>query len=197
MLSLSKGQRLSLEKNDGTTLKNICIGVNWGAVKGFLGMKKSVDLDVSVGQYTANGSQAADPVYFGNKVSQGIRHSGDDLTGDMGGDDGFDNEVIQINLDEIPAGIDKLGFVLNSYGNKYTFDEIPYASIRIYEGTPTRVDNVLAKYEVASAAEFAGKYAMVLGSVYRNNGAWKFKAIGEATSDRNLSGLINYAGKVA
>ncbi|MGD1524612.1 TerD family protein [Vibrio harveyi] len=200
MLSLSKGQRLSLEKQDGSSLKNICIGLNWGAVekKGWFGTsKKAVDLDASVGQYGPNGQEAAKPVYFGNKKMQGIHHSGDDLTGDMDGDDGLDNEVIQIDLSQIPAHVDKLGFVLNSYGNKYTFDQIPYASIRIYEGTPSRVDNVLAKFEVASEAEFAGKFAMVLGSVYRHEGAWKFKAIGEATGDRDLQSLISYAGKIA
>ena len=127
----------------------------------------------------------------------GIRHSGDDTTGDMDGDDGLDNEVIQIDLSQIPAGVDKLGFVLNSYGNKYTFDEIPYASIRIYEGTPDRVDNVLAKFEVSNEPNFKNKVAMVLGSVYRHNTAWKFKAIGEPTNDRGLESLIASAAKMA
>jgi tellurium resistance protein TerZ len=39
-------------------------------------------------------------VYFGNlKAKNGsVKHSGDDLTGDMGGDDGLDNEVITVDF---------------------------------------------------------------------------------------------------
>jgi tellurium resistance protein TerZ len=44
-ISLEKGQRISLEKN-GSGLKHICVGINWGAMekKGFFGGSKKVVL---------------------------------------------------------------------------------------------------------------------------------------------------------
>ena len=54
-INLQKGQRIVLEKRDGSTLNNFCIGANWGVIKGrgFFGGEKniSVDLDLSVGLF--------------------------------------------------------------------------------------------------------------------------------------------------
>jgi tellurium resistance protein TerZ len=181
-LSLVKGQRLTLEKN-GQQLSNVCIGVNWGRIG-----HTAVDLDVSC--ITYSGKTKQDLVYFGNLRSTGITHSGDDLTGDSGGDDGLDNEVITIDLNRIPSNTDQIFIVLNSYrGHK--FDHIPYATIRIYEGTAKRVDFVLANYNIANDVTFKDKVCMVLGSLYRHGNGWKFNAIGEPTTDSNLNQLVS------
>ena len=44
-ISLQKGQKISLEKSNGSSLTNICVGVNWGAItkKGFFGTKRAKD----------------------------------------------------------------------------------------------------------------------------------------------------------
>lgn len=41
-INLEKGQRINLEKSNGTKLNNICVGVNWGAIesKGLFGPRK-------------------------------------------------------------------------------------------------------------------------------------------------------------
>jgi len=138
-ISLQKGQRISLAKG-GNNLEKICVGVNWGAIekKSLFGKikKVAVDLDASVGLFSEN-KQLVDVVYFGQLTSKcgAIRHSGDDLTGDMEGDDGLDNEVIVVDLTQIPATISQVVFVLNSFRGQ-DFASIPFASIRIYEGTP-------------------------------------------------------------
>src|SRR6188768_1515907 len=99
-ISLEKGQRINLEKSNGAKLQQVCVGINWGAIekKGFLGLSKSkeaVDLDASCALINGN-KQLEEIIYFGNLKSKNgsVKHSGDDLTGDMGGDDGIDNEVI-------------------------------------------------------------------------------------------------------
>jgi tellurium resistance protein TerZ len=56
----------------------------------------------------------------------------------------------------------------------------------MYEGTPTKVNEVFAKYDVAKEAQFAGKRALVMGKLYRHNGDWKFAAIGDAFDDETL-----------
>jgi tellurium resistance protein TerZ len=193
MISLEKGQRISLEKN-GQGLNEVCVGVNWGAIekKGFFGGNKkvAVDLDASIGVYDANKNLGA-VVYFGELSVLGgaISHSGDDRTGDMDGDDGLDNEIITVKMGNLPSSVDKVAVVLNSFGG-HDFKTIPFASIRLYEGTPTRVDNIIATYNIANDSKFNGSVSMVLGVMYRHSDGWKFRAVGEPTTDRKLEGTL-------
>ena len=195
-INLQKGQRISLEKSNGSKLQSICVGINWGAIekKGFLGFGKSVeavDLDASCALYSES-KQLLDVVYFGNLGSKdnAVKHSGDDLTGDMGGDDGLDNEVITLDFSRLNPAVNYVAFVLNSFRGQ-DFGTIPFASIRIYEGTPKRVTEVFAKYDIAHGANFAGHVSMVMGVFYQKNGEWKFNAIGEPRKDKKLEETVN------
>ncbi len=192
-INLQKGQRIVLEKKDGSTLNNFCIGANWGVIKGrgiFGGEKNiSVDLDLSVGLFNQN-NQLLNTIYFGNLSDTGIGHSGDDLVGDEFGDDGLDNEVISINLNSLASNVEQIVFVLNSY-KKQDFATIPFASIRLYEGTPSQVNRVFATYNIASERKFAGYVSMILGKLYKHNDKWKFSAIGEASKARDLRSTLN------
>jgi tellurium resistance protein TerZ len=194
-INLQKGQRISLEKTNGTKLQQVCVGINWGAIvkKGLFGIGSStvaVDLDASCVVYDAN-KKLIEVVYFGNLGSKdgSIRHSGDDLTGDTGGDDGLDNEVITVDFSRLTPNGAYVAFVLNSFKGQ-DFATIPFASIRIYEGTPKRVNEVFAKYDIANGEGFAGHVSMVLGVFYKKNGEWKFNAIGEPTKDRKLEQTV-------
>ena len=56
-INLEKGQRINLEKSNGSKLQNVCVGINWVAIekKGIFGTKKEpVDLDGSCAVYDAN-----------------------------------------------------------------------------------------------------------------------------------------------
>lgn len=187
-INLVKGQKIDLTKNDGSKLTSFCVGANWGAIEksGFFGNKKieAVDLDLSVGLFDDN-KNLTDIIYFGNLRTLGVEHSGDDLTGDIDGDDGLDNEIISINLSQIPQHVNQVVFVLNSYEG-HDFAIVPFASIRLYEGTPSRVNKVVATFNIASDTKFSGYVSMILGKLYRRNGEWKFSAIGEPTQDRKL-----------
>ena len=193
-INLQKGQRINLQKGNGSTLQNVCVGVNWGAIekKGWFGgvSKEAVDLDASCILYDDN-KNALDVVYFGQLSSKdgSVKHSGDDLTGDMSGDDGLDNEVITLDFSRLSANVNYVAFVLNSYKGQ-DFGTIPFASIRIYEGAPTRVTEVFATYNIAKGDNFAGHVSMVMGVFYKRNGEWKFNAVGEPTRDRKLQETI-------
>mgnify|MGYP000241009863 CR=1 FL=1 len=193
-ISLQKGQRISLEKSSGGALQKLCVGANWGAIekKGLLGGKKmvAVDLDLSVALFDSN-KTLVDLVYFGQLQAKkgGIKHSGDDTEGDVGGDDGLDNEVVSIDLSAIDSNADQVVFILNSYKNQ-DFKDIPFASVRIYEGTASRVDEIFATYDIANDEKFAGSVAMIMGKMYRHNGAWKFSAIGDSTKDSKLQQIV-------
>jgi tellurium resistance protein TerZ len=181
-IKLEKGQRINLEKSNGNKLVNLCVGVNWGAIekKGFFGGKKmeAVDLDASCATFDDN-NKALEVIYFGNLKSKSgsIRHSGDDVVGDTGGDDGLDN-------------VTKIAFVLNIFRGQ-DFKTIPFASIRIYEGTSSHVNEVFATYDIANGPNFAGHVSMVMGVFYKKNGEWKFNAIGEPTADKDLKGTLD------
>jgi len=207
-ISLTKGQKIDLRKDTGEKLTNFCVGVNWGAIetikKGIFGSKKvieDVDLDVSCIMTDGNGNlidYIYSPDYNGylqkNNLPLGklrsnddaLRHSGDDRKGDTGGDDGLDNEIITVDLNKVNPVIEKIFFFINIYlnpGQAHDFSKIPYAKIRMYEGTSTKVNKVYSNYDIATDMTFANKRALIMGKLYKRNADWKFDAIGDATED--------------
>lgn len=218
-IRLEKGQRINLEKNNGTKLINFCVGCNWGAIVtggGIFGLGKTVqdvDLDLSCVMFDANG-KLVDHIYSplykreflarygmpaGKMLSkdQALRHSGDDRKGDQDGDDGLDNEIITVDLSRVSPEVNQIYFFLNNCGRE-DFSQIPYASIRMYEGTPQSVKEVFASYNVAAEPQYRGMTALIMGKLYKRGGEWKFSAIGDAYPDPNLCETIkriatNYA----
>ena len=225
-INLQKGQKIDLRKDSGEKLTNFCVGVNWGAIEttkpglfGF-GSKKvieDVDLDLSC-IMTDESGQLIDYIYspdynawlqknnmpLGKLSSQtgALRHSGDDRKGDIGGDDGLDNEIISVNLNLLPPNVTKIFFFINIYlnpGQNIDFSKVPYAKIRMYEGTPTRVQQVHSQYDIVTDNSYAGKGALILGKLYNRNGDWKFDAIGDPTNDQifvqTISTILNKYSK--
>lgn len=206
-INLQKGQKIDLRKNTGETLTKFCVGVNWGGIEvessslfGLVKNKKvkEVDLDLSCIMTDSEG-KFCDWVYSPlwrqealdkfkipkgklQSTNNALVHSGDDLQGDLDGDDGLDNEIIKVDLSKVPNNVEKIFFFLNNVG-KEDFSQIPYAKIRMYEGTPTFVKEVFASYDVVAEANYRNKKALIMGKLYRKNGAWKFDAIGDATED--------------
>lgn len=195
-INLKKGSTISLKKQ-GQPLKNICIGLNWGAIErgtlmNILLGKKNVDLDGSVTIFDKEGEEI-DTVYYRKLLSRdgSIRHSGDDTTGDTNGDDGLDNEVIRINLTKVHPKAHEIYFYLNSFKGQ-DFASIPYSKIRIYEGTPKEVDNVLATFNLSSDEKFKGNVTMMMGKLYKNEDNWEFKTLGDPIPAKNIKQTIRY-----
>ena len=208
-IRLEKGQRINLEKSNGSKLTNFCVGCNWGAItkKTFFGLGSKivdVDLDLSCLMFDAEGTpidHIYSPLYrFGDKniglpngkldsIDRALHHTGDDTEGDQNGDDGLDNEIITVDLSRVDAKVNQIVFFLNIYNNEDfqgDFSEIPYASIRMYEGTASKVREVFASYDVATKSNCAGMRALIMGKLYRRNGEWKFAAIGDAFEDKSI-----------
>lgn len=203
-ISLTKGQRIDLRKSNGAALTEFCVGVNWGGIEtksGFLGLKttvQDVDLDLSVVLLDLQGNPCDhiySPLYKPELLAQfglpsgklqaangALQHTGDDRAGDSGGDDGLDNEIVTVNLNAVPPNIGHIFFFVNNCG-KEDFSQIPYAKIRMYEGTPSRVKEVFASYNVAAEPRYRDCRALILGRLYRRSDEWKFAAIGEPTED--------------
>jgi tellurium resistance protein TerZ len=209
-INLSKGQKIDLRKSSGETLTNFCVGVNWGGIekKTLFGLSKTilnVDLDLScvlIDEQNTICDHLYSPLYrvevlqqFGLPAGKlltsdgALKHTGDDLAGDKGGDDGLDNEIITVDLSKINANVNQIFFFLNNAGNE-DFSQIPYAKIRMYEGTPTKVQSVFADYNVAAESQYVGKKSIIMGKLYKRNGEWKFSAIGDPTEDTFLGQTI-------
>ncbi|MNK14658.1 Stress response protein SCP2 [compost metagenome] len=210
-INLTKGQKIDLRKDNGDTLTNFCIGVNWGAIetKGFFGLTKNVqniDLDLScilIDESNNICDHLYSPLYRVEVLQQfglpkgklltsdnAMKHTGDDLEGDKGGDDGIDNEIITVDLSRINSNVSQIFFFLNNAGRE-DFSQIPYAKIRMYEGTPTRVNSVFASYNVSAEPQYAGKQSIIMAKLYKRNGEWKFSAIGDPTEDTFLGQTIH------
>jgi len=210
-INLTKGQKIDLKKDNGDKLTNFCIGVNWGAIetKGFFGLTKNVqniDLDLSCVLIDNNNSicdHLYSPLYKVEVLNQfglpkgklltsdgAMKHTGDDLEGDKGGDDGIDNEIITVDLSKINPNVSQIFFFLNNAGRE-DFSQIPYAKIRMYEGTPTRVNSVFASYNVSAEQQYSGKQSIIMAKLYKRNDEWKFSAIGDPTEDTFLGQTIH------
>lgn len=214
-INLEKGRSINLEKASGERLTHFCVGCNWGAVirNSFFGLFKSkvdVDVDLSCLMFNAEGKPVdhiwSDLYRFGDHnvglpngklTSQdgALHHTGDDLHGDADGDDGLDNEIITVDLDRVNAAVQSIVFFLNIYNNnEYSgdFSGIPYAYIRMFEGTPDRPPRqVFAQYNVATQQNCVGMRALVMGRLYRVENNWKFCAIGDAFADPSIIQTIS------
>jgi tellurium resistance protein TerZ len=195
-INLKKGTSISLEKN-GKLLEEVCIGLNWGAIKkkalfGLFYDSQSVDLDGSVTLFGSNKTYL-DTVYYKKLTSydNAIKHSGDDRIGDVGKADEYDNEVIQINLRKTHVDVEQIFFYLNSYKGQ-DFAAIPYSKIRIFEGTPRDVKEVFATFNLSADPSFAGNVSMIMGKLVRTKNNWEFKAIGEAIPAKDIQEIIKY-----
>lgn len=182
-ISLVKGQKVDLTKGNAG-LSKVIVGLGWDPAEvkgGFFGLKKAanVDCDASALLLDANGKLSGEKnlVCFYNKQSGcgTVVHTGDNITGEGDGDD----EQIIVQLDRVPANIEKILCVVNIYeceSRRQDFGMIKSAFIRIVNPSNNQE---LIRFNLTE--NYGGKTALVVGELYRNNGEWKFNAIGEGT----------------
>jgi tellurium resistance protein TerD len=171
-LTLQKGGNLSLSKTD-PNLSKLLIGLGWDprATDG-----TEFDLDASAFLVGSNGKVRgeADFIFYNQLKSPdgSIEHTGDNRTGAGDGDD----EVLKVELARVPADIDKIVFTVTIHdadARKQNFGQVGGAFIRIVNEV-TGVEVV--RYDLAEDA--STETAMIFAELYRNNGEWKFRAIG-------------------
>ncbi len=190
-VSLTKGQKVDLTKgNPG--LSKLVVGLGWDTNKYDGGY--DFDLDAAAFLLGADGKVASDAdfVFYGNlKHSSGsVEHMGDNLTGAGDGDD----EQIKINLAMVPASVAKIDFTVTIYDaevRKQNFGQVSNAFIRVVdEGSNTE----LIRYDLGE--DFSVETAVVVGEIYRNNGEWKFNAIGSGFQGGLFALCKNYGVNV-
>jgi tellurium resistance protein TerZ len=184
-VSLTKGQKISLSKDNGG-LTRIFMGLGWDVAKkgGFLGTLfgggEDIDLDASCLVFDESGS-LVDEIWFRQLkgMNGAIVHTGDNLTGAGEGDD----ETIKVDLSKLPATVKSLVFTVNSFRGQ-TFDKVANAGCRVVDDLSGQE---LATFSLSDSGSHTG---LIMAKIYRHNGEWKLHAIGEKTNGRTFHDMM-------
>lgn len=218
-INLQKGQTIDLRKNDRGEnvydLSTVTIGLGWdvrqskkGLLGSFFGSKEQeYDLDAIAFLLDSNGKVAnlgstvnqggrsvglfeGDVIYF-NSMRHPSGHiwlTGDNRTGVGEGDD----EQIIVKLNQLDQRYQKILFVVSIYQgrqNNQHFGMVENAFIRAIDANGKEI----AKYSLSGDESMNGMCSMVFSEVYRHNGEWKFRAIGDPyVADSFTKILENY-----
>lgn len=190
-VNLSKGGKVSLAKaaSDAgiSALTSVTVGLGWDTNRYDGGSQ--FDLDASAFLVGANGKCKDESgfIFYGNKEGAGVTHTGDNRTGDGDGDD----EQIMVDLNAVPADIERVNFTVTIYDadkRNQNFGMVENAYIRVVDSN-SGVE--LIRYDLGE--DFSIETAVVVGELYRHNGEWKFNAIGSGFSG-GLSALCGNFG---
>ncbi|WP_217544197.1 TerD family protein [Streptomyces sp. GbtcB6] len=176
-VSLQKNQTVSLVKGGRPLLSQVKMGLGWEPA--FRG--KDIDLDASVIAYGPQRDHV-DSCYFGKLsiLNGAIKHSGDNLTGEGGGDD----EVIVVDLGRIPPEVTGLVFTVNSFsGQKFT--EVAKAYCRLLDAA---TGEELVRFDLTSAEAQTG--VMMAKLVRQFSGEWDMTAMGSFVKARTVRNMV-------
>ncbi|MCX7293953.1 MULTISPECIES: TerD family protein [unclassified Janthinobacterium] len=172
-ISLQKGGNVNLSK-EAPNLKKIIVGLGWDprSTDG-----ATFDLDGSAFLLKSDGKVRGDSdfIFYNNlKSTDGsVVHTGDNQTGEGEGDD----ERIEIDLTRVPADIDRISITVTIHdadARRQNFGMVSKAFIRCLNAEGERE---IARYDLSE--DSSTETAMIFGEIYRYNGEWKFKAIGQ------------------
>ena len=172
-VSLAKGGNVSLSMED-PGLTRILIGLGWD-----VRMSDGTDFDLDASAFLLNDAGKvrgdADFIFYNNlKSADGsVEHTGDNRTGEGDGDD----EALKVVFARVPADVQKVAVAVTIHdgeARRQSFGMISNAFIRVVNDETGRE---IARYDLTEDA--STETAMIFGEVYRHNGEWKFRAVGQ------------------
>lgn len=172
-ISLNKGGNLSLSKTD-PSLTQVLVGLGWDA-RATDGV--DFDLDASAFLLGANDKVRGetDFIFYNQTRSPegSVEHTGDNRTGEGDGDD----EAVKIDLSKVPAEIQKIAITVTIHdaeSRSQNFGQVQNAFIRVVNNQ-TNVE--IVRFDLNE--DYSTETAMIFGELYRHNGEWKFRAVGQ------------------
>jgi tellurium resistance protein TerD len=174
-VSLAKGQRVSLEKID-PGLSEIFVGLGWDVKTVDTGV--DFDLDASVFLLGSTERLISDShfIFYNNLASpdpaKSVQHAGDNLTGLGDGDD----EVIKINLKQVPADVEKIAITVTIHEaqeRKQNFGQVQNAFVRIVN---QQSQQEVVRYDLVE--DYSIETALIMAELYRKDGEWRLNAVG-------------------
>ena len=178
ILNLNKNDILDLTKrNPG--LKKVSLGAGWDIANNGL----DYDLDIAAFLLDSNNkfNTVSNIIFFNNKEGQGISLAGDNRTGAGEGDD----ERIRIDLESIPAHVQKIVFVVTIHeaqAKRQTFGMVENSYVRL-------LDEENNEREFNLKENGSTVTSVIFSELYKQNGEWQFKAIGEGKI-ADLNGIL-------
>jgi tellurium resistance protein TerD len=172
-VSLAKGGNVSLSKEE-PGLTHILIGLGWDTRT-----TDGTDFDLDASAFLLGASDKvrgdADFIFYNNlRSSDGsVEHTGDNRTGEGDGDD----EALKVELGKVPADVQKIAVSVTIHegeARRQSFGMVSNAFIRVVNDVTGRE---IARYDLSEDA--STETAMIFGEVYRHNGEWKFRAVGQ------------------
>ncbi len=187
-ITLAKGQKVDLTKSN-PGLKNIIVGLGWDTNKYDGGHAFDLDTAAFLTDGAGKVTSDADFIFYNNlrHPSGAVAHLGDNTTGVGDGDD----EQIKVQLDTVPANIEKIAFTVTIHEamqRNQNFGQVSNAYIRVLDET---AGTELIRYDLGE--DFSIETAIVVGELYRYNGEWKFNAVGSGYQG-GLGALCNNFG---
>lgn len=190
MINLTKGQNVRIDKG----VQKVRVGLSWDTGE------KEVDLDVlalELDNKTDGKCISDEYVVFYNSVrktaqgkptdpNQAVIHSGDNRTGEGDGDD----ETIEVDFSKVDPRVQAILFVVNIYeaeARHQNFGQVKNPRARLYFENANVPDLV---YELDE--DFDTQICVEFCILYRHDGQWKFKAIGDGNSNNLLEEMRKY-----
>ncbi|MCY6960404.1 TerD family protein [Clostridium brassicae] len=190
-INLSKGQKINLTK-EVPGLKEAIIGLGWDTNKYSGGY--DFDLDASAFLVGSNGkvNNDLDFIFYNNleHSSKSVIHTGDNRTGEGEGDD----EAIIIDFSKVPENIEKIAISVTIYDaetRSQNFGQVTNAFARLVN---KETGEEVLRYDLTE--DFSIETALVFCEIYRNNGEWKFSAVGSGFQGGLASLCKNYGLEV-
>ena len=182
-LTLTKGGNLSLTKA-APGLTKVHVGLGWDP-RTTTG--DAFDLDASALLLGEDGKvrSSADFIFYNQPSTPDgtVVHKGDNRSGDGDGDD----ETVAVDLSTLAADVSRIVFVVSidqAEERRQNFGQVRAAYCRIVN---QETDAEVARYDLSEDA--APETCMIFSELYRHNGEWKFKAVGQGYA----SGLAGVA----
>merc|ERR1719265_2872454 len=147
---------------------NLFCGLKWEVAAG----SKGIDIDASCVKFDKEG-RCLGAVYFADKEDHenGIRHSGDQVTGEMTTSP-LDDEAISFRLSGIKSEINFLFFVATIFSSGvHSFQDVRECSARLVDSS---TDTELLKFQKSNIG--TGN-ALVIAMIFRKGGRWHFEAV--------------------
>ena len=170
-VNLSKGQRVSLDKNMTMAL----VGLGWDPNQYDGGF--DFDLDASAFLLGKNGKVLKDEdfVFYGNQNARNgaVMSMGDDTSG--GNSEDGDDEQIFIDFTKVPPEIEKIAITVTIYDSDVrhqNFGQVSNAYVRVARVSSTSDTTGTEVLRFDLGEEFSVETALVVCEIYRNGSEW-------------------------
>jgi tellurium resistance protein TerD len=190
-ISLQKGGNLSLSKTD-PTLREVLVGLGWAARSSD---GADFDLDASLFMVQENGKVRGDHDFiFYNQLKStcgAVEHTGDNKTGAGAGDD----EALKIRLADVPTAIARLVIAVTIHDaeqRRQNFGMVQDAFVRIVN---LDTNTEIVRFDLSE--DYSTETAMIFAEIYRYNGEWKFRAVGQGYAGGLAALAIQHGVEIA